>query len=97
VETLFRGLKSSGFNIEDTHVVILERLEKLMLLVMIAFVWCYRIGDFIDTHLRPIKIKKHGRKAVSVCRYGLGYLFFRAMMIGGNELNINVIQFILCT
>ena len=96
VETLFRGLKSSGFNIEDTHVVILERLEKLMLLVMIAFVWCYRIGDFIDTHLRPIKIKKHGRRAVSVCRYGLDYLS-RVLMTGRNELNVNVIQFLSCT
>ena len=96
VETLFRGLKSSGFNIEDTHVVALERLEKLMLLVMIAFVWCYRIGDFIDTHLRPIKIKKHGRRAVSVCRYGLDYLS-RVLMTGRNELNINVIQFLSCT
>ena len=53
IETLFRGLKSSGFNLEDTHVTHLERLEKLILLVMIAFVWCYKIGDFIDA----IKIK----------------------------------------
>ena len=29
IETLFRGLKSSGFNIEDTHVTDLESLEKL--------------------------------------------------------------------
>uniref|UniRef100_UPI004049CE6E IS4 family transposase n=1 Tax=Flavobacterium sp. TaxID=239 RepID=UPI004049CE6E len=38
IETLFRGLKSSGFNLEDTHVTHLDRLEKLILLVMIAFV-----------------------------------------------------------
>ncbi len=96
VETLFRGLKSSGFNIEDTHVVILERLEKLMLLVMMAFVWCYKIGDFIDCQIRAIKIKKHGRRAVSVCRYGLDYLS-RVLLTGGNELNINVVRFLSCT
>lgn len=96
VETLFRGMKSSGFNIEDTHVVDLERLEKLMLLVMIAFVWCYRIGDFIDTQIRPIKIKKHGRRAVSVCKYGLDYLS-RVLLTGHNELNINLLQFLSCT
>ncbi len=39
IETLFRGLKSSGFNIEDTHVTGLDRLEKLFLLTIIAFVW----------------------------------------------------------
>ncbi len=46
-------MKSSGFNIEDTHVIALDRLEKLMLLVMIAFVWCYKIGDFIDIRIWP--------------------------------------------
>lgn len=96
VETLFRGLKSSGFNIEDTHVIALDRLEKLMLLVMIAFVWCYRIGDFIDARIRPIKIKKHGRRAVSVCRYGLDYLS-RVLLTGHNELNINLLKFLSCT
>ena len=39
IETLFKGLKSSGFNIEDTLVTDLERLGKLFLLTMIAFLW----------------------------------------------------------
>lgn len=71
VETLFRALKSSGFNIEDTHVTDLKRLEKLFLLTMIAFVWYYKIGDHIDEHIQKIKIKKHGRRSVSVFKYGL--------------------------
>lgn len=66
IETLFRGLKSSGFNIQKTHVTDLERLEKLFSLTMIAFVWCYKIGDYIDEYIEKIKIKKHGRRAVSV-------------------------------
>ena len=48
IETLFRGLKSSGFNIEDTHVTDLERLGKLFSLTMIAFVWCYNFVQFFD-------------------------------------------------
>lgn len=96
VETLFRGIKSSGFNIEDTHVVKLDRLEKLVLLVMIAFVWCYLIGDYIDRQIKPIKIKTHGRRAVSVCKYGLDYLS-RVLLTGCNKLNINVLQFLSCT
>ena len=47
MEFCFRGLKLSGFNIEDTHVTALDRLEKLIILTMIAFVWCYKIGDYI--------------------------------------------------
>ena len=65
VETLFRALKTSGFNLEDTHVTHPVRLEKLILLLMIAFVWCYNIGDFIDEHIKAIKIEKHGRRAIS--------------------------------
>ncbi len=44
IETLFRRLKSSGFHLEDIHVTHLDRLEKLILLVMIAFVWYYKTG-----------------------------------------------------
>ncbi|MHB1105673.1 MAG: transposase, partial [Lutibacter sp.] len=58
IETLFRGLKSSGFNIEDTHVTDLERLEKLFSLTIIAFVWCYKIEDFLDENIKKI-IKKN--------------------------------------
>jgi hypothetical protein len=74
IETLFKGLKKSGFNLEDTHVVHLERLEKLLMLVMVAFVWCYKIGDYIDQVIKPIEIKKHGRRAVSIFKYGLNYI-----------------------
>lgn len=96
IETLFRGLKSSGFNLEDTHVAHLERLEKLILLVMVAFVWCYKIGDYIDEKIKPIKIKKHGNRAISVFKYGLDYIA-RLLISGINTLNINCLKFLSCT
>ena len=74
IETLFRAMKSSGFNIEDTHVTDLKRLENLFLLTMIAFVWCYKIGDYLDQNIQKIKIKTHLRKAISVFKYGLDYI-----------------------
>jgi hypothetical protein len=96
IETLFRALKTSGFNLEDTHVTHPVRLEKLILLVMIAFVWCYKIGDFIDEHIKAIKIKKHGRRAISVFRYGFDYLS-RCLLSGTNKYNIKLFQFLSCT
>lgn len=96
IETLFRGLKSSGFNIEDTHVTELERLERLFLLTMIAFVWCYKIGDFIDENIEKIQIKKHGRRAVSVFKYGLDYLS-KFLITSFNLLEINIYSFLSCT
>jgi hypothetical protein len=93
IETLFRGLKSSGFNLENTHVTHLDRLEKLILLVMIAFVWCYKLGDFIDANFKKIKIKKHGNREISVFKHGLNYIS-RVVISNVNIFNINVYDFI---
>lgn len=96
IETLFRGLKSSGFNIENTHVTDLERLEKLLSLAIIAFVWCYKIGDYIDENVKKIGIKKHGRRAVSVFKCGLDYLS-KVLLTGYNSLEYSVFNFLSCT
>lgn len=96
IETLFKALKTSGFNLEDTHVTHPERLEKLIMLVMIAFIWCYKIGDFIDTKIKAIKIKKHGRRAISVFRYGLDYIS-KCLLSKTNKYNLNLSEFLSCT
>ena len=96
VETLFKAFKSSGFDIESTHVTDQNRLEKLFLIVMLALVWCYKIGDFVDQNIKPIKIKKHQRKAFSVFKYGLNYIK-NILNNYLNKLNICVLQFLSCT
>ena len=42
IETMFRAMKTSGFNLEDTHLTDLERISKLIALITVAFVWVYR-------------------------------------------------------
>ena len=37
------------------YVTDLERLEKLFSLTMIAFVWCYKIGDYLDENINKTK------------------------------------------
>jgi len=71
IETMFKALKSSGFNIEDTHLTNLERISKLIAIVSVAFVWAYKVGVHKDRAVRPITIKKHGRKQYSFFKYGL--------------------------
>ena len=68
---MFKAMKSAGFNMEDTHLTDLERVSKLLLMVMIAFVWCYNIGELVHRKIKPIRILKHGRKEKSIIRYGL--------------------------
>ncbi len=70
IETFFGCLKSRGFNFEATHITDPERIMKLTALLAIAFSWCHITGE--SKHLAiPVTIKKHGRKAVSIFRYGL--------------------------
>jgi len=70
IECLFKALKSSGFHLENTHLLDIERLNKLLALVTIAFVWVYRIGEY-QHQKKPIPIKTHQRRAQSLFRYGL--------------------------
>lgn len=96
IESMFKAFKSSGFNLEDTHVTHQDRLSKLVMLTMIAFVWCYQIGDYVDQNLKPIKIKKHGRRAISIFRYGLD-LISRYLISGVNKFALNFLKFLSCT
>jgi hypothetical protein len=73
IESAFKALKTSGFNIEDTHLTDVDRIEKLFALVLIAFTWAYKAGVYLDS-LCPIKTKKHGRKAKSLFKYGLNFI-----------------------
>lgn len=73
IETLFGCLKSRGFRFESTHMTDPERINKLVALLAIAFSWCHIIGEWRHENA-PIKIKKHGRKAISLFRYGLDYI-----------------------
>ena len=54
-ETAFKALKSSGFNIEDTHLKEIDRIEKLFAFVLIAFTWAYVVGNYLHQNIKPIK------------------------------------------
>lgn len=96
IEMTFRAMKSSGFDIEKTHLQDIERIEKLILLVMIAFVWCYKTGIYLHQNIKAITIKKHGRKAISIFKYGLEYIA-NFLLNSKMENKINVFKFLSCT
>lgn len=73
IEVLFANLKSRGFDLEQTHLVHENRIEKLIALLAITCCWAHLVGEWIAQH-NPIKIKKHGRKEKSFFRYGLDRL-----------------------
>ncbi len=73
IETLFGCLKGRGFHFEDTHVTDRERIRKIFALLAIAFCWAHKTGEW-QQEIQPIKIKEHGRPAVSLFRKGLDYI-----------------------
>ena len=51
-----------------------------MVFLAIAFCWAYKTGEWRNEQ-KEIKIKKHGRKAISYFRYGLDTL--RDLVLNG--------------
>jgi hypothetical protein len=73
IETLFGCLKTRGFRLEDTHMTAPERIEKLLFVLAIAFVWSYKLGE-VESVKNPIPVKTHGRPSKSLFRLGLDCL-----------------------
>lgn len=68
-ENLFSCLKTRGFNLEDTHMKDPMKIEKLFFILTLAFIWAYVVG-INKQKKKKIKIKTHGRKAMTIFRYG---------------------------
>lgn len=73
IECLFKALKSSGFDFEATHLKHLDRINTLLVVVSLAFLWALKVGEFIHKQ-KPIRVKSHGRRQVSLFRTGLDRL-----------------------
>ncbi len=85
IECFFKAIKSSGFNIEDTHLTDQKRLEKLFAIVCIAFTWVYLVGEYLNK-IKKIPILTHQRRAYSIFRYGLDEIN-RALLFDNQLIN----------
>jgi len=68
---MFKAIKTSGFNLEDTHLTDIDRLSKLIGVICVAFFWAYRAGIFRHENGKPIRVLKHEHRAKSFFKYGL--------------------------
>ncbi len=73
IEMLFSAFKKRGFNLEETHMSANEKIDSLIAILSLAFVWSHNIGEWLNDK-KPIKLLKHGRMAMSIFLYGLEYL-----------------------
>jgi len=96
IETMFKGMKTSGFNLEQTHLKDTERIARLFTLVMMAYTWAYLTGIQLHLKVKKIPLKSHGRRAKSFVKYGLEYLA-NVLFNPFNPHKINVFQILSCT
>ena len=73
IECLFSALKKRGFNLEDTRLTQVSRLNNLIVLLSLAFTWAHLMGEWVYKQ-RPLKRKKHGYLPISLFKRGLNYL-----------------------
>ena len=69
IECLFKALKSSGFNVEDTHMTDKTRLESLFGVLVIGVTWSVLVGVLLEK-IKPLKVKSHGRLPISIFKRG---------------------------
>ena len=73
IETMFANLKTKGFNMEDTHITDRDKLSTLCVVLALAVALAVKTGAAM-ARLKPIPVKKHGRKAWSLFALGLSSL-----------------------
>ena len=88
IETLFSAYKIRGFNLESTHMSENKKLDSLIAILSLAFVWCHTVGEWLNEK-KPIKTLKHGRKEKSFFLSGFEYLdeIFSHYDVRGRELD----------
>ena len=90
IECLFSCLKGRGFRFESTHITKLERIEKLVAVLAIAFCWAHKVGEWQAT-IKPIttnKYKDARRPQFSFFRYGLDKIRDTVIHFKDNMANI---------
>lgn len=86
IETLFSCFKGRGFNLEDTHLTIQDRVSKLVAIIALAFCWAYQAG-LVKLSEKPNHYKRrpktNGRPQASIFAIGLDWLIdgFRRFII----------------
>ncbi len=96
IESMFRAFKTSGFNLEDTHITDFNRISKLLGLVMLAYTISYLVGLHNHQKVKPIRICKHKRLAKSFVKYGLEVI---VVFLNNHrfEYKFNTFNFLSCT
>ncbi|RKY57416.1 MAG: hypothetical protein DRP94_08960 [Candidatus Latescibacterota bacterium] len=71
---IFRDYKSQGFDLEATCLVHPDRLQKLLLVVAVAYVWMYHVGRWVFRTGRRKQLDAAPKRSFSFFRLGLDWI-----------------------
>ncbi len=75
IEEMFSDQKSRGLNLESTRLTDLDRLERLLVAVVIAYLWIMEIGAQVLSKGLWREVDNRGAKrSVSLCQIGLRWI-----------------------
>ena len=87
IETLFSDSKSRGFNIHKSHISKPERINRLLLAAVIAYIWMVYLGaDIAENESRRSLIDRVDRSDKSLFRLGLDWLDYA--LTNGRTFNV---------
>lgn len=84
IETFFGTLKTRGFNFEQTRLLKRNRMKKLIAVLALTYCWSIKIGLWRHFN-EPIILKKHQRRAMSLFRYGIDWIFNAFIQTAGKQ------------
>jgi hypothetical protein len=91
IEMLFAAMKTTGFDLESTHLTCLKRIDKLLAFVCLAITWAHSVGEWLHrTNKQPLVMKAHGRREKTFFRHGLDYL--RSLLCNPLALRIKLLE-----
>ena len=91
IETLFQAFKGRGFEVESSRLTDPVRWGAFLGFLSLALCWCLRVGLFLE-HLEPMRLKKHGRPAVSLFHRGLSELQALLAPLAGRACEASFVQ-----
>ncbi len=74
IESTFRDLKSYGFNLEASRIKDVERFNRLLIGVTLAYGWAARIGHLLDQSGQRHLVDRGTKDKLSVYRIGRDWL-----------------------
>lgn len=82
IEGTFRDDKSGGFCLEATHLTDPERLNRLLLVMAVAYLWCFHVGRWVFKTGQRRMVDAAKRRSLSYFRLGFDWLR-RTINVGG--------------